>query len=457
MNTPPEATDRVPPSDIEAEKFLLGSLLLDPARLTAIAGTVRAEDFYSPANGILFSTMLELQADGVFDFELLLRKLKADSNLATIGGHAYLAEVAKSTPTVAHAGQYAAIVAEKAKRRAVVEAGRELVRSGSDEDTEVSTLLDAAGGTLASVEMVSYTGTPTTALEAAQVAMLRVYEAKNTGKPMGLPTGLVTFDHPFGGLFNGELIILAARTSVGKTALACQIAYHNARRGNPVYFASLEMADYELATRIMCGESGVDSRRVRAANVNQQDVDRLSKAASNWVDLSLWIHDRPGITVPEICRWARRYSREGLRLVVVDYLQLLSPVDGTVQRHLQIAEMTKALKALARELEIPVLVLAQLSRAADHDDKAEPRLSHFRESGAIEQDADMALILWKRPADQGDGETQTVRLVCKKNRNGPVGFVSLNWTPTRTRFDCGEIEPPDNYDESLGEYGGGEF
>jgi len=447
LTEPSELLDRSPPHDLAAERAVLGSVMLDANRLADVAAILKPTDFYAEGHQTIFAAMLaEHNEKAILDVQLLATRLKAEGKLEAVGGMAYLAEIAQSVPVSAHAVYYAGIVAKKAKWRALIHAGLELVKTGYGEDGEPADAINAAEATLAAVETDNYSGAPGTARDAAAEAMTRIYQIRRTGKSVGVMTGLPAFDERMGGLFQGELIVLAARTSVGKTSLACQIAEHNAAKGRPVYLVSLEMSKAELATRMLCGTANVDSRQVRRAVVTDAEVNRLADASQPWTDWPMWIHDRAGITVPEIARWARRYRKDGLALVVVDYLQLLTPSDTRIKRHEQVGQMTRQLKTIARELEVPLLCLAQLNREAD-DDTTEPRLSQFRESGSIEQDCDAALMLWRKVNKDGsdaDGDN-VVRLLTKKNRNGPTGFVFLNWHPARTRFDCGDEQKP--YDE----------
>ena len=248
-----------------------------------------------------------------------------------------------------------------------------------------------------------------------------------------MPTGLQAFDLHYGGLFRGELIILAARTAVGKTSLAAQIATYNALAGRLVYFASCEMSASELVLRAACGQAGVSLQAIRSGRATDAEHGRVEEALSELSAAALMIDDRPELSVASIRRETRRLARKGLALITVDYLQLLMPADRKLQRYEQIGQMTAGLKALARELDVPVLVLGQLSRAAEVAD--EPRLCHLRESGSIEQDADVVLLL-HRPEDalEADGDRWDADLIIAKNRNGPSGRVKLDWDGTLMQF-----------------------
>jgi replicative DNA helicase len=246
----------------------------------------------------------------------------------------------------------------------------------------------------------------------------------------GIPTGISSFDADMGGLFPGELTILAARPGVGKTSFALQVAAHNAESGRLVYFASLEMSAAELSIRLACGESGVSNRLVRIGKFGADDSQRLSEALRKQAKVALEIHDRSALTVASIRREIRKRKKRGLALAIVDYLQLVTPDDRRLPREQQVARMVRQLKETAREYEIPILCLCQLNRQADGDET--PRLSHLRESGAIEQDADVVLFLSKH--EPKGGETHNAILIVAKNRNGETGPLRLDWDGGRTRF-----------------------
>ena len=427
--------DRLPPRDLDAEKAVLGSVILAPARLDDVADILSAQDFYADANRKIFShlqTMIS-SGDGI-DVTTLAHQLRQAGDMEAVGGAAYLAEVMQSVSVAAHAKHHAQLVRRKAQFRRLIHAGHCLVQAGYEEQDEPHELLAQTETALAGILDDDRGAGPVSACDATVEAVERIQAIHERRQTAGMFTGLTSFDEQIGGLYRGELFILAARPSIGKTALGCQVANHFAQQNRPVYFASLEMSAPELMTRVICAQSGVSSRLVRTAQLSDTDVHQLVEASQPLGTAPWWIHDRAGMTVPEIRRWAKRLARRDLHLVVVDYLQRLTPTDRRINRHEQIGQMTAGLKAMARELDVAVLCLAQLSREADKE--LRPRLSHLRESGSIEQDADVVAFLWrdrnKEPADPAravEGE-----FIVAKNRSGETGALKVWWQASRTRF-----------------------
>jgi len=365
------------------------------------------------------------------------RHLKAGGHLEAVGGNAGLAELVRGVAVAVHAEHYARIVRQHARYRSLIAASIESLRASYSQQDSPEAIADAMERALLGCDPTS--GAPVEASEAAVQAMAAIGDFDPHREPAGAMTGLAEFDERIGGLFRGELCILAARPGIGKTSLACQIAHRTALRGRRVYFVSLEMSAVELVTRMICSQSGVSSKLVRTGQLEHSHVSALSEAAQPFAGLRWSIHDKPSMTVAEIRRWGRRLAKRDLGLIVIDYLQLLTPADRRIQRHEQVGQLSKALKELARELEVPVLCLTQLSREAVKDQ--EPQLHHLRESGSIEQDADLVLFLYppsqkekdKAEADGAQGEWNAALRVAK-NRNGELAKLRLLWQPERTRF-----------------------
>ena len=423
----------VPPHDLDAEKALLGSILLDHRVLEDLDG-LRPRDFYWDRHAKLFEHLVAVHEAGKpIDFKLLIEHLRQYGDLEASGGVEYIGELMTVVPLPDHAKYYASIIKEKSARRALIDTGHLLCKEGYAEQLAFDEAIDVAENALLRLGTDATQYKPLSASEVAREARRTLEEARYRQGTLGLPTGLQAFDLHYGGLFRGELIILAARTAVGKTSLAAQIATYNALAGRLVYFASCEMSASELVLRAACGQAGVSLQAIRSGRAGDEEHWRVDRALNELSAAALVIDDRPELSVASIRRETRRLARKGLALITVDYLQLLMPADRKLQRYEQIGQMTAGLKALARELDVPVLVLGQLSRAAEVAD--EPRLCHLRESGSIEQDADVVLLL-HRPEDalEADGDRWDADLIIAKNRNGPSGRVKLDWDGTLMQF-----------------------
>ena len=432
--TPPNA-DRLPPQNLEAEKSVLGCMLLDSDTADDVLPILRAEDFYNDANAKLYAQMVKMVDEGIrIDPMLLMSRLRDSGEFEAIGGGAYLGEVAQSVAVAAHAKHYAEIVREQSTRRHLLLVGAKLLADGYDAQDTPAAILERAEAALSDIRMGSEETEPVTLYDATSEAITAIDAIQQRGLSSGVFTGLASFDTDQGGLFPGELIILAARPGIGKTSLALQVAYHVAAKGHLTYYASLEMSAVELSTRLACSLSGVSSRLVRTGRITSQDAGKLNNAMTEQSQATLDIHDQPGLTVAEIRRQIRRRKKHGLTLAVIDYLQLLSVEDRRIPREQQVARITKTLKETAREYEIPILCLCQLNRLADGEER--PQLSHLRESGAIEQDADVVLFL--APHKPTDLARNNASLIVAKNRNGETGPIPLDWHPSRTQFTCTE-------------------
>jgi replicative DNA helicase len=423
----------VPPNDLEAERALLGCILLNPRVLDDLDG-LRPAHFYWERHAKLFGHLVTIHEAGKpIDSKLLVEHLRLHGDLEAVGGADYIAELMGCVPYVHHARYYANIVKQKAARRALLETGHMLCREAYADRPSFDEVLDTAENALLRLGSDATEHRPFSAAEAAAEARRTLEEARYRQGTLGLPTGLATFDAHYGGLFPGELIVLAARTSVGKTAMAMQITTYNALAGRLVYFASCEMSASELLLRAACSLAGISLQAIRSGRASDAEHDRVEEALRELSSSALMVDDRPELSASSIRRETRRLVRKGLALIVVDYLQLLVPPDRKLQRYEQVGQMTAGLKALARDLGVPVLVLAQLSRAAESAD--EPKLSHLRESGSIEQDADVVLLL-HRPEEgiEADGDTWAADLIVAKNRSGPTGRLRLDWDGVLMQF-----------------------
>jgi replicative DNA helicase len=428
-----EILDRLPPQNLDAEKALLGSILCDSRVVDDVSVILHAEDFYADANQKLYHHLLTMHAAAKpIDAMLLVEQLKQAGDFEAVGGAAYLAEVAQSVPYAANAVYYARIVREKATLRDLIHAGTEILRDAYDTILTPEEIVTSAESKISAITTGDYSAKPKAIRDAVVEALDRIEAIRERQQHIGLLTGLESLDS-LGGLFGGELFVLAARPGVGKTAMGCQIAEYVSGRGKLVLLCSLEMSAVEITTRIICSQSGVSSMRIRRGEIDDSDYSPLAAAGNSLGNHALVIDDRPSMTVNDIRREARRLSRQGLSLVIVDYLQRLTPLDRKVQRHEQVGQMTDCLKTLARELNIPVLCLCQLNRASEKEDR--PGLHHLRESGSIEQDADVVGILHRNVSGYRDAENdRAAELLIAKNRNGETGAFLLTWQPERTRF-----------------------
>ncbi|MCO6453790.1 MAG: replicative DNA helicase [Pirellulaceae bacterium] len=445
--------DRQPPFDLDAERGVLGSILLKPEVCDEVALELRTVDFYDDANRTLYEHLLAMHDAGQkIDITLLVDRLKSAGVFKDLGGAPYLASVSQSVPNAAHAVFYARVVREKATYRALIDASTTILHDAYYETNDSRELLSQAEQKIFSI-LDHRSGQNVARLEDVLHKAMDRLEARLSGQHTegSVDTGFSDFDKLTGGLHNSELIILAARPSMGKTALAMNMAEHAAIVLQvPVLFVSLEMSSIELADRMLCSLARVNGHRLRNGTISRDDRSRLVEKAAEISQVPLYVDDSPSRTVTEIAAAARRIRRrEGrLGLIVIDYLQLIEPDNSRDPRQEQVARIARRLKGMARELDVPVLCLAQLNRQAEDSKDHRPRLSHLRESGAIEQDADVVMFVHReeyylRGEEQSDQAGQA-EIIIAKQRNGPVGDVRLVWLKEFTRF---QDEVPDRLRE----------
>lgn len=442
---PSEILDRLPPQDLEAERGVLGSLLLDPPLFDDVAMILVADDFYGAQNRVLFENMLEMHNEGLRIDALLLRAhLTQRNELEAAGGVAYLIEVARSVPTAANATHYAEIVRDKATLRAMIHASTEILRDSYDPTMAAREMLGKAEEKIFGIlESRHASGDLAPMKDILDEALTRIDLRLTKGAAIGgMPTGFVDFDSMTGGLHESELVILAARPSMGKTALAANIAeYVAVADRRTTLFVSLEMSRLELAERMLCSRGRINGHKLRGGIISAGDRKKLVDTSAELSDSPLYIDDSPSRTMTEIAATARRLKRrEKLGLLVIDYLQLIEPDNPRDPRQEQVAKIARRLKGLARELKIPVLCLAQLNRQAEISKDNRPRLSHLRESGAIEQDADVVMFVHRDEYYQTNEEDKArvageADIIIAKQRNGPTGDVRLVWLADYTRFE----------------------
>ena len=432
---------KLPPQNIDAEKSLLGAVLIDEEVLADATEHVKPQDFYDKNHALIFGAMVRLfEKHRPVDLLTLTDELKRKDELEVIGGSAFLTELTNYVPTAAHAAAYAEMVAQKAVRRRLIRASGDITELGYDESTTTQELLEKAEAELFSVSDQSLKQDLVSIEQILMDSFDRIEELhKNKGELRGVRTGYRDLDNKTAGLQRSDLIVLAARPAMGKTALVTNLAYNVATiEKQPVLFFSLEMSKEQLVDRMLADAANVDSWNIRTGKLTDEDFLKLSEASGELADAPIFIDDTPGLTVLEMRTKARRKNHESpLGLIIVDYLQLMQGSgrhDGN--RVQEVSEISRGLKLIARELNVPLIALSQLSRTVESRTPPIPQLSDLRESGSIEQDADIVSFIY-RPAYYvpDNPEVQNITdLIIAKHRNGPVGKVQLYFHPERLRF-----------------------
>ena len=440
-------TDRLPPHNREAERGVLGGVLRDNDTLDTVQQVIRAENFYFDAHQKIFQAVCDLRNENhPIDLVLLHDRLKKLKWLEDVGGAAYLAELWESVPTGANAEYHAKIVRDTAMVRSLIHTGNEILRDAYDRTESADELVAQAERKILEIAKAGIIGETKTLGDVVREAFDRIDSrvGKENLTLSGIPTGYVDLDNITAGLQNSELVIIAARPSVGKTAFALNVVRHViVEEKLPVLFFSLEMARIELAERLLACESRVDSHKIRKGHLNSDDIQKLMDAGDVLRKAKLYIDDTPQRTMLQIGATARRLHNkeqqrggQGLRLVVIDYLQLIEPENRRDPRQEQVAQISRRLKILARDLKVPVVALAQVNRASEDRQDHTPRLSDLRESGSIEQDADTVMILHRPGRFGGDAQEDNVLEVhVAKQRNGPTGEVTLTYLKHYMRYE----------------------
>ena len=431
--------NKVPPHSLEAEQSVLGAMLLDKDAIAKAIDILVVDDFYREAHRIIFDAVVTLynRAEPV-DLIMVTELLRQKNALESVGGASYISSLANMVPTAANAEYYASIVKDKSIYRALVNAGNQISSMGFESGQDVEQTMDRAQQLIFNISQKGRIKTiddMNTVLMRTFDRIERLYETK--GAVTGVPTGFTEMDRMLSGLQPSELIIIAARPSMGKTALALNIATHVALNDKkPVLIFSLEMSQDLLAQRMLCAQASVNAQELRRGNLTDSDWPKLSQAIGRLSEAPTFIDDTPTISALEIRSRARKLKIEkGLGLIVIDYLQLIQGKGRTESRQQEIAEITRSLKSLARELEVPVLSLAQLSRAVEATADKKPMLSHLKESGEIEQSADVVAFIYRDEYYNVDTENKNIaEIIIAKQRNGPTGSFQLYWQKEYTRF-----------------------
>lgn len=426
---------KVPPHSDEAEKSVLGAVLVDRDAIVDVAETIKSEMFYNENHGLIFAAMLSLYENrDPIDVVTVGNELKKGKGaLARVGGMAYLSELTNVVPTAANVVKYASLVKETYIKRQMISAAATLGELAFDESNELAVMLDTAEKAVFALSQKNIKRSFVPIKEALAESFDRLDELqKLDGGLRGVPTGFADMDSALVGLQESNLIILAARPGVGKTALATNIAQYVAvEKKTPVGIFSLEMSNLELTDRMLVGQAGIDAWKMKTGNLKPEDYEKLSEAMGILADSPLYIDDTPGQSILQMRTKARRlHSEVGLKLLIVDYLQLVvgdGKYEGRVQ---EVGAISQGLKNLARELRIPVIALSQLSRAVESRTEKVPQLSDLRESGGIEQDADVVMFLYK----PDDNNLVNYKLNIAKHRNGPLAQIDLVFRGEKIKF-----------------------
>ncbi len=433
--------DRVPPQNIEAEQAVLGAMLIKKEAISEVAQMLDDSDFYREAHRIVFQAMLELfNRNEAVDLITVTEQLRKDENMEKVGGIAFVTSLANSVPTAANVEYHAKIVKEKAQMRNLINSATAIAGMGYEDVEDVADVMDKAEKMILEVAARRNNGdfTPIKNILLNTFSKIeQLYESK--GGITGLSSGFKDLDKLTSGLQPSDLILVAARPSMGKTAFTLNIATNVAvKEKKAVAFFSLEMSKEQLVQRMLCSEGAIDSQRLRIGELDEKDWTKLISAADRLAAAPIFIDDTAGITVMELRSKARRLKAEyDLQLIVIDYLQLMQgrSSKGSDNRQQEISEISRSLKALARELNVPVIALSQLSRSVESRQVKKPMLSDLRESGSLEQDADIVMFLYREDYYDPDTENKNItEVIIAKHRNGPVDTVQLFFHKQFTKF-----------------------
>lgn len=430
---------RIPPQNIEAEQSVLGSMLLDREAISIAAEILKEDDFYREDHGEIYEAIMELfnKAEPV-DIITVTEQLKSRGTLDKAGGLEYITNLAASVPTTANIKYYAGIVEEKSILRKLIKASTEIIDMSYEASDEVSMILDSAERNIFGILQKRGSKGFYHVKEILIDAFNRLEELYNNKEFItGVPSGFIDLDYKTSGFQDSDLILIAARPSMGKTAFALNIAQYAAiYKKIPVAIFSLEMSREQLVNRILCSEALIDSQKMRTGNLDDEDWDKITRTLGPLSEAPIYIDDTPGISVMEIRAKCRRLKLEkNLGLIIIDYLQLMQGRGRVENRQQEISEISRSLKILAKELKVPVIALSQLSRAPETRSDRRPVLSDLRDSGAIEQDADMVMFIYRDDYYNQDTDKKNIaEIIIAKHRNGSTGTVELVWLGQYTKF-----------------------
>jgi replicative DNA helicase len=436
--------ERLPPQNVEAEEAILGALLIDPDAIIRVSTILRPQDFYREKHGWMYDAMLALhERREPVDFLTVCDELERRTQLDEVGGPAFITTLINAVPTSIHAEHYARIVERSATRRRLLEAAGQIAVLAYQEADDVEEVVDHAEQILFGVSerRISRELVPIKQVLSDYYDRIE-YLTRHRGEIIGIPTGFTDMDKLLGGLQRSDMIILAARPSVGKTSLALSIAHNAAKKfGQRVAFFSLEMSDEQVVQRLISAETGIDAQRLRRGDIADDEWSRFMKASSDLAETLFFIDDSPAISALELRTKARRLHAEvGIDLIVVDYLQLMHGDFRAENRVQEISAISRALKALARELNVPLLALSQLSRSVEARSDKRPILSDLRESGALEQDADVVIFIYRDEMyNENTARKNIADILISKHRNGPTGQVALYFKKELAQFREAEL------------------
>ncbi|WP_439096921.1 replicative DNA helicase [Bacillus massiliigorillae] len=442
--------NQIPPQNIEAEQAVLGAIFLQPSSIITASEYLMAEDFYRVAHQKIFQVMLKLNNSGsAVDLVTVTEELSATKSLEDVGGVNYLSELAESAPTAANIEYYAKIVDEKSLLRKTIRVATQIVQDGYTREDEVEAYISEAEKSIMEVAQRKNAG----AFQNIKDVLVNTYDnieilANRKGDITGIPTGFAELDRMTAGFQRNDLIIVGARPSVGKTAFALNIAQNVATKTDEnVAIFSLEMGAEQLVMRMLCAEGNINAQGLRTGALTDEDWRKLTMAMGSLSNAGIYIDDTPGVRIGDIRSKCRRLKQEhGLGMILIDYLQLIRG-DGNSgdNRQQEVSEISRSLKALARELKVPVIALSQLSRGVEQRQDKRPMMSDIRESGSIEQDADIVAFLYRDDYYDKESENKNIiEIIIAKQRNGPVGTVSLAFVKEYNKF----VNLEQRYDES---------
>jgi replicative DNA helicase len=431
--------DKLVPHNVEAEEAVLGSLLIDPEALFRVSPFLKPDDFYIQKNGWIYESILALhERREPIDFVTLCDELERQERLEEIGGAAYVTHLINAVPSAIHVEAYGHIVEHSAIRRRLINAASQIARLAYQEDEDINQAVDRAEQTLFSVSQRRITRDLTPVQDVIRRYYDRIeYLYDHRDEPLGVPTGFVDLDRLLGGLQRSDLILIAARPSVGKTSLGISIARHAANLGQHVAIFSLEMSSEQVVQRMVSAETGIDAQRLRLGDLREDEWPLFVRATGRLSDLPLYIDDTPSISVLQMRTKARRlHAEHGIDLILVDYLQLMTTDnrrnEGRVQ---EVSYISRSLKGLARELDVPLVGLSQLSRAVEQRSDKRPILADLRASGSLEQDADVVMFIYRDELYNPETEDQNIaEIIIAKHRNGPTGTVQLFFRDRLAQF-----------------------
>jgi replicative DNA helicase len=432
--------DRIPPQNLEAEQAVLGAILLDSLAIVVVMEFISSDDFYRESHRRIFQAMINLHmSNEPIDLITLTTQLQTDQQLDNVGGISYLTELASSVPTSANVQYYGRIVEEKSILRKLIRTATEIVSNGYTGAEDVQELLNDAERKILEIS----TRKSTSGFVSIRKVLMEVFERvemlhQSSGMTTGIPSGFPDLDKLTSGFQRNDLIIVAARPSVGKTAFALNVAQNIAVRAKQtVAIFSLEMSAAQLVQRMICAEANVDAGRMRTGQLEGDDWEKLTMAIGTLSEADIYIDDSPVLTVAEIRAKARRLKKEkGLHMIFIDYLQLIAGRGKAGEnRQQEVSEISRMLKQIARELELPVVALSQLSRGVEQRQDKRPMMSDLRESGSIEQDADLVAFLYRDDYYNQESEKKNIiEIIIAKQRNGPVGTVELVFLKNYNKF-----------------------